>query len=349
MAKNKTNDRGKIYSPQIKPAESVFFRLDGKNMFVECLGSSFSIGKVQIKAIIYDERKPSGSRQTLNLPMYIPFPEMLLLEANVLDGTYDRIYIESLKNELTSLGRGLKEKKTLVEIGLKTAEGELKVLQEQESPAATLEASAKKVEILEGNVKLYANELEVVRAIVKNCYDEGKLRKTISALKSTYDLKCCDLKGNPLPSTILFSQMGGTLASALEATNRARADKMSESRQLKIVTNSSYMDKQFCFIAESGPGKKDEHGLIKPAGKPEKQFKMHLTRNQLKTLILVIQSNRQAYVMAQYSYLGTTAANAEAPAATFGRDNPNVNSSQDNDAKTDSNQINGTESSKGPF
>lgn len=71
---------------------SNFFRIDGKNSFMELLPFAFAIGKLQINFVQYDE---VSKKQTRKLECYLSIEEALTFSNLILSGRLDRIIKEA--------------------------------------------------------------------------------------------------------------------------------------------------------------------------------------------------------------------------------------------------------------
>ena len=61
-------------------------RMDGKNLFLEILNSSFEIDRVHLNFVQYDQAQATGSRIVANIPIYLEFAEFLALSEDVIMG-----------------------------------------------------------------------------------------------------------------------------------------------------------------------------------------------------------------------------------------------------------------------
>lgn len=96
--------------------------------------------------------------------------------------------------------------------------------------------------------------------------------------------------------------IGGRTAEALQAAGRARPDGMSLSRQLQIVRGTKY---PIILQALSGPGQKNEKGLIVPRynfTNAEEIVKIPLTQDAFEEMLLVTKAHIDAYISAKYTY-----------------------------------------------
>lgn len=74
-------------------------RKDAKNCFVESLNDAFKIGKIHFNFATYDLSRPSGSRQTNNVAIYIPVDEFMELHRKLICGQLNFILNQKKKNE----------------------------------------------------------------------------------------------------------------------------------------------------------------------------------------------------------------------------------------------------------
>lgn len=61
-------------------------RIDGNSVFMEVMNSAFGIDKVQLNFKAYDENKPSGSRFTQEVSIYLDVDYFLVLAQDLLSG-----------------------------------------------------------------------------------------------------------------------------------------------------------------------------------------------------------------------------------------------------------------------
>ena len=61
-------------------------RIDGKNLFLEVLNTSFEIDRVHLNFVQYDQAQATGSRIVANIPIYLEFAEFLALSEDVIMG-----------------------------------------------------------------------------------------------------------------------------------------------------------------------------------------------------------------------------------------------------------------------
>jgi len=67
-----------------KPCQII--RMDGKNLFLECLNDSFEIDRVHLKFVQYDQTQATGSRIVADISIYLEFAEFLALSEDVVMG-----------------------------------------------------------------------------------------------------------------------------------------------------------------------------------------------------------------------------------------------------------------------
>lgn len=101
-------------------------------------------------------------------------------------------------------------------------------------------------------------------------------------------------------STPLFQCLGGTSAEKLAKYGRARKDGMSLSRTAKLICGSR---SDFLFVADSGPGEKNEKGLIVPkfGKKPENHVAVSMSWDALSGLLLITKAHYEAWLSAWYA------------------------------------------------
>lgn len=106
-----------------------------------------------------------------------------------------------------------------------------------------------------------------------------------------------------LPDSKLFELMGGTSAERLAHVGKSRDDKMSLSRQFRLMKGSK---RPFLLQAEQGPGETSDTGLIMPRyGKkfgvePEQKIMIPMTAEDLKRLCLLTRTHIEAYISSRY-------------------------------------------------
>ena len=75
-------------------------RKDGRDCFVEVLNDSFEIGKIHMRFIKYDTSRPSGSRSTNQVDIYIDASEFLVLAHEALFGIlYNKVVQAAAENK----------------------------------------------------------------------------------------------------------------------------------------------------------------------------------------------------------------------------------------------------------
>lgn len=151
----------------------------------------------------------------------------------------------------------------------------------------------------------------------------GKYAKVIADEKRKYEE--AKAKSETYFQAPVFVRMGGVSAKKLKIQGKERPDKMSLSRQIKLMGGMKAM---FVIQAEQGPGEENDKGLIVPrygpkqGTKAEQSVMIPLDEDSAKKLALMIQLYAQAYASAQYSALAMPVSKAvepekatEAPAA----------------------------------
>lgn len=125
--------------------------------------------------------------------------------------------------------------------------------------------------------------LELCRKL--NC---GELRYLMQNKKKNHD------------NSPLYQCLGGTSADKLEEYKRPRKDGMSLSRTAKLICGNQF---DFLFIADSGPGVKDENGLIVPkfGKKPENHVSVSMTWDTLSEFLLTTEAHYKAWLSAWYT------------------------------------------------
>lgn len=93
----------------------------------------------------------------------------------------------------------------------------------------------------------------------------------------------------------IFQDLTGTSVERLKAKNQEREDGMAESRKIMLAPAS----KGFFLTASAGPGEETDTGLIKPAGKPEREVSIVLTPEQAKELVLTTLAAIDHYLTAK--------------------------------------------------
>lgn len=151
----------------------------------------------------------------------------------------------------------------------------------------------------------------------------GKYSKMVADEKRKYEE--AKAKSETYFQAPVFVRMGGVSASKLKIQGKERPDKMSLSRQIKLVGG---MKALFVIQAEQGPGEENDKGLIVPRygpkynSRPEQYVMVPLDEDGAKRMALMIQLYANAYASAQYSALAMPTSRAveaekteEAPAA----------------------------------
>ena len=95
----------------------------------------------------------------------------------------------------------------------------------------------------------------------------------------------------------LLRRSGGTGVRKLAAYGRARQDGLAEYRALSFKAG---MKSDLLLIAELGPGKEDEKGLIQRAGRAEQYVQVPLSCADLYRMLWTITKNYEAYLAAKY-------------------------------------------------
>jgi len=87
-------------------------RKDAHSCFVESKNDSFSIGKAHLEFMVYDLKKPAGSRQTNHVHIYIDMAEFLCLVEEALSGNlHNRMQrVKALMTELERIPDAEKQK-----------------------------------------------------------------------------------------------------------------------------------------------------------------------------------------------------------------------------------------------
>jgi len=140
---------------------------------------------------------------------------------------------------------------------------------------------------------------------IKFIADEKKKYEEAKAKNETYFQQPC------------FVRMGGVSAQKLKLQGKERPDKMSLSRQIKMMGG---MKALFVIQAEQGPGEESDKGLIVPrygskqGTKAEQMILVPLDEDNAKKMALMIQLFANAYACAQYSALAMPVSKAVEPA-----------------------------------
>lgn len=144
-------------------------------------------------------------------------------------------------------------------------------------------------------------EKKKLNTLYKRCVNAGsgndinKINAVIAEVLKVNGITDVQLQMKPL-----FVQMGGTSAEKLKQRGMARADGNAESRQLKLTLGSK---KRYMLVAEAGPGKQNEQGLIVPlyGNKPEKRIIIGMDEDELLGFALEVESHINQYVGATYN------------------------------------------------
>ena len=135
------------------------------------------------------------------------------------------------------------------------------------------------------NIHIYISMPELLELCRKlSC---GELRYILQQKKQTGDSK-------PIQEWL-----GGTSAEKLRQYGKARPDGKSLSRVCKLLVGQKT---DFLLIADSGPGDKDDKGLIVPrfGNKPENHVAVSLTFDALSELLLMTKTHYEAWLTAWY-------------------------------------------------
>lgn len=136
------------------------------------------------------------------------------------------------------------------------------------------------------NVHIYISVSEFLGLCLKlSC---GELRYMAQEKKKNND-------GRPL-----LQWLGGTPAEKLSQYGRARGDGMSLSRTARLFCGDRAA---FLFVADSGPGERNEKGLIVPRfGKnPENHVSVSMTWDSFSELLLLTEAHYEAWLSAWYA------------------------------------------------
>jgi hypothetical protein len=79
-------------TPSVKSAENKIYKKTSKGRLMEILADGFSIKKLKINFISFDETKPEGSRITDSIVFWLSFEDALILSNDVLSGRYAKIF-----------------------------------------------------------------------------------------------------------------------------------------------------------------------------------------------------------------------------------------------------------------
>ena len=99
--------------------------------------------------------------------------------------------------------------------------------------------------------------------------------------------------------TPIFQYLGGTSAENLQKQGRSRNDGMSLSRTAQLIYGAKT---DFLFIADSGPGQKNEKGLIVPrfGNRPENHVVVSMSFDDFSGFMLVTEMHYRAWLTSQY-------------------------------------------------
>lgn len=106
-----------------------------------------------------------------------------------------------------------------------------------------------------------------------------------------------EAKRRNVPCKEAWVHLGGVSSETLKKRNQPRPDGMALSRRMRLVPGNK---KPWVLIAETGPGKEFQTGLIAMAGKPEVQVLVPLSDENLKHLLLMTQVHIQGFVASMY-------------------------------------------------
>lgn len=264
MQEEKFKDEGH-FIPKITTQDMQVFRKDGVNRFFEIKNSMFDFEKVCITFIVYDSSKEKGNRKSEEINVYINFENALLFCDKVLNGDFEKTLIKYYIERLRPLV------------------GQLSVLKRK-----AIESN--KTADAESYEKLIKKTVAVVES--KDIDDLEKITAEISSVNGVNT-------NTGVKAPMLFHQMGGTSSEKLNEQKKPRTDGNSESRQLKLMIGTK---KRFVLNAESGPGRKDDKGLIVPlyGNKPEHRIIIGMNNDELKGFALILKSHIQAFISAKY-------------------------------------------------
>lgn len=266
MQEEKINKSERIFVPRFGAQETQVYRKDGVNRFFEIKNSMFNLETVCINFIVYDPNKDKGNRKSEEINAFINFENALLFCDKVLNGDFERTIIKYYIERLRPLV------------------GQLSVLKRKASEAnKTTEAATYE--------KLIKKSIAVVES--RDIDELEKITAEISAVNGVNT-------NTGVKAPLLFHQMGGTSAEKLNHQGKSRNDGNGESRQLKLMVGTK---KRFVLSAETGPGKKDDKGLIVPlyGNKPEHRIIIGMNNDELKGFALVLNAHIQAFLSAKYT------------------------------------------------
>lgn len=118
-------------------------------------------------------------------------------------------------------------------------------------------------------------------------FESGEMRGILKQKRETGD------------RTAILEWLGGTSAERLTALGKGRLDGMSVSRVAKLLCGSKT---EFLFVADSGPGRQNEKGLIVPQfqRQPENHVTVSLTWEAMSELVLMTRAHYFAWLSARY-------------------------------------------------
>ena len=136
------------------------------------------------------------------------------------------------------------------------------------------------------NINIYIDIPEVLELCRKMA--SGEMREILRKKKES---------GNNKP---IQEWLGGTAAEKLLERGKPREDGKSLSRVAKLLCGSKY---DFMFIADSGPGEKNEKGLIVPrfTKKGEQHVVISMTWEDLSEMLLMTKVHYEAWLTAWYA------------------------------------------------
>ena len=95
----------------------------------------------------------------------------------------------------------------------------------------------------------------------------------------------------------ILKRSGGTGVKKLAAYGRARSDGFAEFRSLSFKAGTT---NDLLLVAELGPGKEDEKGLIQRAGRAEKYVQVPMSCADLYRMLWTINKNYEGFLAAKY-------------------------------------------------
>lgn len=146
------------------------------------------------------------------------------------------------------------------------------------------------------NIHIYIDIAELLDLCCK--LSSGELRWSMQNKKKIGD------------NTPIYQCLGGTSAEKLAKYGRARSDGMSLSRTAQLVCANKT---DFLFVADSGPGEKNEKGLIVPrfGKKPENHVSVSMTFESFSELLLLTKAHFEAWLTIWYWKNGATEAHSQ--------------------------------------